>query len=125
MSGERGSVKQYIQNNIGVNKYFHLRCLASLSSRICSRVISPTSERIPKRESDIGVGCERVPKSASECGVALFFAPLVTLSASRSVPPVRNRSKGKNGLPWRHFEHNPAVSRYVYGLCNGHMVNKA
>jgi hypothetical protein len=41
IGGEGRSIKQYIQNDIGVNECFHFRYFASRSSRISSRLISP------------------------------------------------------------------------------------
>jgi hypothetical protein len=66
--GKRITLKENVQNDIGVNKNFYSRYFASLSSRICSRVISPASDNAPKSESASGVGCEKMAESASELG---------------------------------------------------------
>jgi hypothetical protein len=66
--GKRMTLKENVQNDIGVNKNFHSRYFANLLSRICSRVISPASDNAPKSESASGVGCEKMAESSSECG---------------------------------------------------------
>ena len=109
-----GTLQNNIQNNIGVNKRFHSRYFASLSSRICSSVISPRLAATPKSASARGVGWERMRLSASECECG-DVPSSVLLRAGSDLPAaagVKVRITGPSGTS----RGTSIVSRWLAGM---------
>ena len=90
--------KQFIQRNIGINQNLHFRYLASLSSRICSAVMSPRCANIPVNESERGVWafCSNSSNSFLEMrnsgdlaavGFSSFFTKGITFNSTCAVAP--------------------------------------
>ena len=86
-------------NNIGVNQNGHFKCLASLSSRICSMVMSPRPDNIPKSASVCGVGWERrcLSQSGYGRGDVSSSALLTAGSDFRAAAGVKVRITGPSG----------------------------
>ena len=63
------------------------------------------------------------------CIKAQFTGFWVTVFGAQRTLGLRSWCKGKNNLTFRNFfgnfKGNPAVSRYFYSLCNGHVLNVA
>ena len=80
---KRRTLQKHVQNDIGIYQNIHFRYFTSLSSRICSRLISPIWAAIPRSLSARGVA----PAPSFFVAILSCFSETgVTFSSTRAGP---------------------------------------